>query len=87
MPRAKLQAVLTWLYSCEVNVRVMSFWDGGWSVAIGDLTNGFIREADFPSTNDPEVDLGTAAAWLIDAAREAYPRLRFDDTATLYEGT
>lgn len=28
------------IYDSEINVRVQSFWDGGWCVAVGDELNG-----------------------------------------------
>lgn len=40
-----LQYQLKRLYDLEINVRLSSFWDGGWTVEIGDEMNGFTETA------------------------------------------
>lgn len=35
------QDILQALYESEINCRVESFWDGGWTGWLGDETNGF----------------------------------------------
>lgn len=32
------------IYDSEINIRITSMWDGGYSVSIGDTLNGFIPE-------------------------------------------
>ena len=38
-----LEEVLAWAYGLEINVRVDSFWDGGWNVRLGDDANGYVE--------------------------------------------
>jgi hypothetical protein len=33
--------ILQALYASEINVRIESFWDGGWTAVLGDEMNGF----------------------------------------------
>jgi hypothetical protein len=40
-----LESELKRLYDLEVNVRLSSFWDGDWTVEIGDEMNGFTETA------------------------------------------
>lgn len=35
-----LESELQLIYDSEINVRIESFWDGGWRVAVGDEMNG-----------------------------------------------
>jgi hypothetical protein len=37
-----LKAALDYLYSQEINVSIESFWDAGWTIALGDRANGFV---------------------------------------------
>jgi hypothetical protein len=41
--RSDLEDELQKIYDSEINVRIDSFWDGGWRVALGDEMNGIIR--------------------------------------------
>lgn len=38
-----MQKELQKMYDSEINVRISSFWDGGWYVMVGDDMNGFHR--------------------------------------------
>lgn len=67
-----LHAVMSALYASEINCGVSSFWDGGWTVWIGDDNNGRRAEATFDGHR-----LCEAPAWLINAAVEAYPGSAF----------
>jgi hypothetical protein len=66
-----LETVLGALYAHEINCGLQSFWDGGWSVWIGDDMNGVRAEADFQ--RDQLTDI---PAWLADNAERLYPALR-----------
>jgi hypothetical protein len=35
-----IETELQAIYDSEINVRIESFWDGGWRVAVGDEMNG-----------------------------------------------
>jgi hypothetical protein len=35
-----LESELELIYASEINVRLETFWDGGWRVAVGDEMNG-----------------------------------------------
>ena len=62
-----LQKELKALYDSEINVRIESFWDGEWRVALGDEMNGFKRPRwDFRS-------LDQVALALRELALEHYP--------------
>jgi hypothetical protein len=37
----ELQQELQRIYDSEINVRIESFWDGGWRLLLGDALNGF----------------------------------------------
>lgn len=65
-----LDTVLSLLYSHEINVGLSSFWDGGWSVWIGDDMNGRRAEADFLHSQFADIP-----AWLADNAERLYPAL------------
>jgi hypothetical protein len=56
------------LYGQEINWAVSSFWDGGWTVKLGDDLNGFVAE----NTFHPK-DLGKAAKWLAEQAEKHFP--------------
>ena len=47
------------LYAAETNVQISSFWDGGWSVKLGDELNGFSTERSFSNA-----ELGELANWI-----------------------
>ena len=59
--------VLRRLYESEINVSLTSFWDGGWTVKLGDEMNGFVAEASHVR------ELSVVATWLDENAREHYP--------------
>lgn len=65
-----LTEVLDRLYAHEINVRIESFWDGGWDASLGDVINGWI---------DPKPDVLTAntlqelAGILDHTARRLFP--------------
>lgn len=42
--------VLKNIYNSEINVSIVSFWDGGYDVAIGDEMNGFQWEETYDVT-------------------------------------
>lgn len=46
-----IEQALKALYAEEINVQISSFWDGGWTVKIGDEMNGFSEEALFWNEN------------------------------------
>lgn len=64
-----LTSVLGALYASEINCGLQSFWDGGWSVWIGDDMNG--RRA---AVSLDRGDHGLIARWLAEAAVAIYPR-------------
>lgn len=63
--------ILNALYNSEINVEISSFWDGGWTVKIGDAMNGFKAEMTFDDLSE------NTAAWLTKAACELYPNSDF----------
>lgn len=65
-----LDTVLALLYAHEINCGLSSFWDGGWSVWIGDEMNGYRAEADFGPGQ-----YGDIPTWLADNAERLYPAL------------
>jgi hypothetical protein len=72
-----LEWVLTDLYSAEVNCGVESFWDGGFTVFIGDEMNGRVAEETFyPDGNTyGHLPLSEAGNWLWLMSRRLYPAL------------
>ena len=48
----KLQRSLERLYSQERNIELSCFWDAGWRVRLGDVTNGFTTDDWFDSLDD-----------------------------------
>lgn len=40
-----LQKVLQEAYNSEINIEISCFWDGGWTVSLGDHINGY-KETD-----------------------------------------
>lgn len=61
-----LREILDELYRHEINCGIQSFWDGGWTVWLGDEQNGRKEEA----TIDAVDDIGK---WLLDTAKKHYP--------------
>lgn len=66
----QLDTVLSALYRHEINCGLSSFWDGGWTVWIGDEMNGFRSEASFSPEHFDRIP-----AWLADEAERLYPAL------------
>lgn len=64
-----LERILVALYAAERNAQVSSFWDGGWTVRLGDIVNGF-------TWFQHGGDLSELAAALDTYAREHVPRYR-----------
>lgn len=56
------------MYDSEINVQISCFWDGGWSVKIGDPVNGFHR----PKWDSCELNEVIPA--LQELIREHYPK-------------
>jgi len=48
-----IKTVLDFMYSEERNVYVQSFWDSGWTIMLGDPTNGF---SDSPQVQHEDLD-------------------------------
>jgi len=61
-PMAKLKAI----YDMEMNCRIESFWDGGWTFALGDSTSGFLGNETFENE-----DFEKGVDWLYRKALEA----------------
>ncbi len=49
-----LEEILTKIYDREQNIKISTFWDGGWTLAIGDDANGYIpsQGGDFDTIED-----------------------------------
>lgn len=63
-----LTDVMANLQHSEINCSVRSFYDGGFTVLLGDEMNGFDAEKQFRTE-----ELGDAAEWLHQKALELYP--------------
>lgn len=63
-------SVLQDLYHSEINFTVSTFWDGGFTVKLGDDMNGLVAEANFARW-------GMVEEWLIRAAIEHFPSSLF----------
>lgn len=63
----ELTAAMQALYENEINCSIHSFWDGGFTVRIGDELNGWKDEMSFDAK-----DLQSAAVWLTRAANRLY---------------
>jgi hypothetical protein len=63
-----LLTVFRELYASEINCGIESFWDGGFTVFLGDQMNGRKAESVFY----PE-ELDGAAEWLMGQACRIYP--------------
>lgn len=74
-----LHEMLERLYDAEINCGLQSFWDAGYSVWIGDNSNGIKREASFSvgkGRGDYRtwIDLWQAVSvWLHENAEDLYP--------------
>lgn len=58
------------LYASEINCAVSSFYDGGWTVRLGDDANGFMAEASGLAWAEVE-------PWLAELAVKHYPDSEF----------
>jgi hypothetical protein len=58
------------LYDSEINFSITTFWDGGFTVKIGDDMNGFAAEETVRTYAE-------ALEWLDATARARYPRSRY----------
>ena len=65
---AEVIDVLYFLYACEINCRIQSFFDRGWEVRIGDAMNGFEASAEFDTLEE-------VAVWLQETAVKLYPKM------------
>lgn len=63
-----LKTVLLTLYENEINCGMASFWDGGWTVWIGDDLNGRRVEENFLAE-----DFDQISPWLHAEAQRLYP--------------
>lgn len=59
------------MYDSEINVQISSFWDGGWSVALGDEMNGYKR----PKWQSCEIEEIIPA--LQELIKEHYPNSKY----------
>ncbi|MGE0290510.1 MAG: hypothetical protein AB7I42_29565 [Bradyrhizobium sp.] len=67
-----LGSALKALYDAEINVEMVSFWDSGWTVRMGDKRNGFRSQKTFEGRNSLE-DIGP---WLLSEAARLYPHFK-----------
>lgn len=68
-PKLTLGQVLDWIYSYEMNVGLQSFWDGGWTVWLGDELNGHYAEKDFL-----DEDFSKIPEWIRQSAEEQWTK-------------
>jgi hypothetical protein len=59
------------LYNSEINVQISCFWDGGWSVALGDNMNGY-KKPDFDTCEISEI-----IPTLQELAKKHYPNSKY----------
>jgi hypothetical protein len=52
MNETGLQSILDKYYKQERNVKLESFWDGGWIVMLGDELNGYTAESAFDTLEE-----------------------------------
>jgi hypothetical protein len=69
-PVINLGTIMTALHDSEINGEVSWFFDGVWSVKLGDVMNGYEAEAIVASTEE-------AAEWLCETAVRLYPESEF----------
>jgi hypothetical protein len=62
----ELGAIIDALYESELNCEVSTFWDGGFTLKLGDEMNGFVAEGHCKTSLE-------AAQFLDKAAREHFP--------------
>jgi len=65
-----LQTIMAKLYASEINCSIASFWDGGWTVKLGDEMNGFVAETNVATLDE-------AARFLDIQAHIHYPNSSF----------
>lgn len=70
--------ILQRLYQSEINAGLSSFWDGGFTVFLGDKMNGCKAEKVFESRN-----LKQASEWLHTNALKYYPDSEYAKNITL----
>jgi hypothetical protein len=58
------------LYACEINARIEWFYDGGFSVSIGDMLNGWKASANLRTYAE-------AVDWLRTEVIKRYPKSAF----------
>lgn len=63
---ANVQDVMIALYCSEINCGIQSFWDGGWTVWLGDDMNGRVCE-------ESDMKMSELPSWLHRKACEHYP--------------
>jgi hypothetical protein len=64
-----LAAAMRALYASEINCRIQSFWDGGWTVSVGgDELAGWRVEQQFASEQFDQIP-----GWLVETAKKEYP--------------
>ena len=61
-----MAAELQRIYDSEINVEISWFWDGAFTVRLGDKVNGFLAEEDVNSVAD-------ILPWLQEAIAQFYP--------------
>jgi hypothetical protein len=66
--------ILDDLYASEIDFRIATNWDAGWSVALGNEYGGFVAETNVDSFDG-------ACEWLRAAAIQHYPNSEFARTA------
>ena len=60
-------AALQALYDRDINFQLSTFWDGGFTVRLGDEMNGFAAQGTFPTLEEP-------VAWLVSQAAIHFSR-------------
>jgi len=82
-----LLKVMAALYDSEINCSLSSFWDGGFTVRLGDAVNGFMDSATFMSSAFERDSMWLeqtgwreAAKWLHEAALRYCPNSDYAKT-------
>ena len=73
------RTVIQLLHDVEVNASISSFYDGGWTVKLGDEVNGFVAEAQVGSFEEAERWLYETAEQLIFTPRAVSELARTPD--------
>ncbi len=60
----------------EINFQILTFWDSGFTIQLGDHVNGIVAEIDFEQLQD-------GVNWLVGAVLEHFPKSKF---ACEYQG-